>query len=133
MKWVAPHQLHFTLKFLGGLEPLRLGAAGQALRDAAGRAAAFELALAGLGVFPPAGAARVFWAGCAGGRSELEALAARVEEAFATEGFPPEPHPFAPHLTLARVKEPPAGRLLARSLPRARRPTSGASRCGRPS
>src|SRR5512135_2877939 len=85
VKWVAPHQLHFTLKFLGGIEPGRVEAAARALRDAAGGAAPFVLRLEGLGVFPPAGAARVVWAGCSEGRAGLESLAARVEAAFAAE------------------------------------------------
>ena len=67
--------------------------------------------------FPPHGAARVLWAACGEGATALAQLAARVEEAFAAAGFSREERPFSPHLTLARVRDPDAGRRLARALP----------------
>jgi 2'-5' RNA ligase len=103
---VAPHQYHFTLKFLGETPGERLEAA----REAAGRAALgvppFDLSLEGLGAFPEAGPPRVVWAGCGVGREALAALARAVEQAFGEAGFPPEPRIFAPHLTVGRVKDP---------------------------
>ena len=116
VRWVPEAQLHFTLKFLGDVEEERIGAAKDAvLRAAAG--APFRLALEGLGAFPPHGAARVLWAACGEGATALAQLAARVEEAFAAAGFSREERPFSPHLTLARVRDPDAGRRLARALP----------------
>ena len=117
LKWVPPGQLHFTLKFLGEIDPERVPDARAATEAAAGGGPGpFRLALEGLGAFPPRGPARVLWAGCGAGAGDLVALAAAVEEAFAAAGFPPEPRPFAPHLTLARAKDPEAGRRLARAL-----------------
>ena len=118
VRWVPETQLHFTLKFLGDLEESRLGAARRAAAAAA-RAAprAFELALEGLGAFPPSGSARVVWAGCGAGAAALASLAASVEDAFLAAGFPREARPFSPHLTLARVKDPGSGRRLAQVLP----------------
>lgn len=122
VSWVPRTQLHFTLKFLGEIAPEQVADAGRA----AGRAAeafgarvpgGFRVALEGIGAFPPSGAPRVVWAGCGEGAEALAALAAAVEEAFAAEGFPPEPRPFSAHLTLARVRDPLAGRRLARALP----------------
>lgn len=108
-------QLHFTLKFLGDVEERRLGAARSALAAGAG-VDPFQVDLEGLGVFPPRGPARVVWAGCGAGAGQLTALAARVEAAFVAAGFPPEPRPFSPHLTLARVKDPAAGGRVARAV-----------------
>jgi 2'-5' RNA ligase len=116
VRWIPEAQLHFTLKFLGDVEEGRVDAARAATRRAA-RGEPFRLALEGLGAFPPRGGARVLWAGCGEGAAALSALAARVEEAFAAEGFPRDERPFSPHLTLARVKDPDAGRRLARALP----------------
>lgn len=106
VRWVAPHQFHFTLKFLGDLTPAQVAAARGALQRAAAGAAPFTLAIAGLGAFPRPEAARVLWAGCGEGGAALGALAARTEAEMVAAGFAPEPRPFSPHLTLGRV---PAG------------------------
>lgn len=124
VRWVPQTQLHFTMKFLGEIAEESVAGAKAALARAAGSPGspgktvprAFRLELEGLGAFPPHGPARVVWAGCGEGAEELEALASVVEEAFAAEGFPPEARPFSPHLTLARVRDPVAGRKLARAL-----------------
>ena len=124
LRWTPDSQLHFTLKFLGEIEDDRVtaakaatAAAARALGAGAGSAGPFRLVLEGFGAFPPRGPARVLWAGCGEGAEELTALGAAAEEAFAAEGFPRDERPFSPHLTLARVKDPDAGRRLARALP----------------
>lgn len=123
IRWIPPGQIHLTLKFLGEIEEERIDAAkaatARAARTAEGDppgAGPFRLTIEGLGAFPPHGGARVLWAGCGEGADALCSLAARVEAAFAGEGFPPEERPFSPHLTLARVKDPDAGRRLSRGL-----------------
>jgi RNA 2',3'-cyclic 3'-phosphodiesterase len=110
---VPRHQLHFTLKFFEELPADRVAAAKQAAARAAVSAPPFSLELAGLGVFPPRGPARVLWVGCGAGARELTALAEAVEREFARAGFAPEPRPFSPHLTLARAKDPKPGRAAA--------------------
>lgn len=130
LRWVPEPQLHFTLKFLGEIDEGRVGAAKAATLAAAAASAAaraevrgartageFRLALEGLGAFPPHGAARVLWAGCGEGAEALVAVGGAVEEAFVAEGFPREERSFSPHLTLARVRDPDAGRRLSRVLP----------------
>ena len=116
LRFTPAHQLHFTLKFLGEIEEGRVSDARRATAAAARRAPSFRLALEGLGAFPPRGPARVLWAGCGEGAEELVALASAVEEAFAAAGFPREARPFSPHLTIARAKDPDAGRRLVRLL-----------------
>ncbi len=105
IRWVATHQFHFTLKFFGELPPDAVAAAQTALQRAAAAGAPFSLELAGLGAFPRPESARVLWAGCTGGRTELLALAARTEAELVTAGFAPEQRAFSPHLTLGRVTE----------------------------
>jgi 2'-5' RNA ligase len=133
LRWIPESQLHFTLKFLGEIENDRVteakaataAAAVAAADSVAARAVArgaqpageLRLALEGLGAFPARGPARTLWAGCGEGAEALTALAAAVEEAFVAVGFPGEERPFSPHLTLARIKDPGAGHLLARVLP----------------
>jgi len=114
IRWVAPHQLHFTLKFLGEVPEQRLAAAKGALESV--KAGAFAITLAGLGTFPPGRPARVVWVGCAAGGEQLVALAQRVEQAFAAAGFPVEQRPFKPHLTLGRVKDEREARSVSRAV-----------------
>lgn len=116
VRWIPEGQLHFTLKFLGEIAEERVASARSATVRAAA-SAPFRLALEGLGAFPPRGPARVLWAGCGEGAGALSRLADAVEAAFLAEGFPPEERPFSPHLTLARVKDPDAGRRISRALP----------------
>nr|PZN39224.1 MAG: RNA 2',3'-cyclic phosphodiesterase [Bacillota bacterium] len=75
------------------------------MAEAVAGVAPFTLAVAGVGAFPRPDAARVIWAGCGDGREALVALAERVERALVAAGFPPEPRPFSPHLTLGRVAQ----------------------------
>ncbi len=110
LKWVAPRQLHFTLKFLAELPAALAAPAIAALPEAARGVVPFRLTLAGLGTFPRSGPARVLWIGCREGREALEELARRVEAAFVAAGITPEERPFTAHLTLARAKDPCAGR-----------------------
>ena len=118
LRWIPEAQLHFTLKFLGDVDEDRIGDARAAtLAAARGSGPPFRLALGGLGLFPPRGPARVVWAGCRDGTEALVALAAAVDEAFASAGFPTEPRPFSAHLTIARVRDLDAGRRLSRFLP----------------
>lgn len=101
VKWVAGHQFHFTLKFLGEIEAARVAACGAALERAAAGVRTFRLEVHGLGHFGP----RVIWAGVREGAEALSALAARVDREMEKDGFPREQRRFSPHLTLGRVRE----------------------------
>jgi 2'-5' RNA ligase len=102
-RWVKPHQLHITLRFMGKTPEQELPEIRARL--GAVRAPAFTLAAHGIGSFPPsARRARVLWLGLEpippllGLESEvsrvLRGLAATAQE---------ERRPFSPHLTLARL------------------------------
>lgn len=117
LRFTPEHQLHFTLKFLGEIDEDRVEPASRATAAAVRGIAPFRLALEGLGAFPARGPSRVLWAGCGAGDEQLSRLAAAVEAAFGAEGFARDERPFSPHLTLARVRNPEAGRRLARVLP----------------
>ena len=63
-----------------------------------------------LGVFPDERRPHTLWMGLAEGRPALVALATRLETELAGAGFAPEGRPYAPHLTVARIKQrPPPG------------------------
>ena len=94
---VSPARLHLTLRFIGVVDPRRVGA----LLRAAGRvrAAPFALCLDTLGAF---GRARVAWAGCLASPPPLLDLQEGLASALAVEGFPRDSQRFAPHVTLVR-------------------------------
>ena len=104
--WVAPGNLHLTLKFLGQVDEARLATIAAALEGAVAGAVAFDAAVVGLGAFPTATRPRVIWAGLSEGAPALSGVAARVDAALGALGFPPEARPFSPHVTLGRVRVP---------------------------
>lgn len=108
-RWTPAPQLHVTLRFFGSVPDPEIGALRAALAEV--RARPFELALAGVGIFPPASTgkpARVLWAKVAP-VDPVCALKAAIDTVLG-----PDPQsagrPFTPHVTLARLQgnRPPA-------------------------
>jgi 2'-5' RNA ligase len=110
VRWVAPGNVHLTLKFFGNVPEADVEALGQAARDAAAAQPPFQLKVTGAGAFPSINAPRVVWLGLEGDLVPLARFYRQLEKAFAPLGYPPEGRPFHPHLTLGRVKSP-RGRL----------------------
>ena len=102
VRWVRPTGMHVTLKFLGAVETARLERVHAALREAVPTQPVTHLRVRGLGAFPSLRRPRVVWAGLVG--DGMVALATCVEQALKPLGFPAEKRPFAPHVTLGRVK-----------------------------
>jgi 2'-5' RNA ligase len=105
LRWTGEQGLHLTLRFLGEARRETLQAMLPALQEAAGRCPRADAALAGLGVFPERGNPRVLWLGVAL-PGQVLALQEACERVALSVGFPREPRPFRPHLTLARWREP---------------------------
>ena len=103
-RWVRPEGVHLTLRFLGNVEAERVAELTSALGAAVGPLPAFALRLDGMGVFPNARAPSVVWAGLSGESAALVRLALAVGTATAGVGEPAESRPYAPHLTLGRVR-----------------------------
>jgi 2'-5' RNA ligase len=97
--WVRPESLHVTLKFIGERPDEAIAEIQQVLALVA--MSKFSLAFRGVGFFPTAKSARVFWVGIESG-PELSALAQNIDEAMERLGIPKEAHAYTPHLTLAR-------------------------------
>jgi 2'-5' RNA ligase len=103
LRWVRPEGIHVTLKFLGAVDGGRVEELAAALR---GAIAPFELKLRPAKVGGFGGTRlRVVWVGLESDVEGLAALAGRVESALEPLGFPRERRPFAPHLTVARVRD----------------------------
>lgn len=101
IKLVEPENLHYNIKFLGEIDQAIADKVKIALSGAS--FPAFDIHIAGLGVFPSPTYIRVVWLGAKEGAQQLTALAAAVEEALAAMGIEREKRPFVAHLTLGRV------------------------------
>ena len=104
VKWARPENMHLTLKFLGETDNSKLTAM-QAALSALRSSQAVILHFRGLGFFPNAKRAKVFWTGMESSPN-LPVLAAEIDQAMHRFGFPLEDRPFTPHLTLARFQPP---------------------------
>jgi len=105
-KWVDPGNFHVTLRFIGEISEDLAADIDDALSRL--RARRFTLQMAGTGVFGDK--PRSLWAGIE--RSpELVGLRDKIEQALIRVGLPPEPRKFSPHVTLARLRDPPLDKL----------------------
>jgi 2'-5' RNA ligase len=109
LKRVPPELMHVTLAFLGWTPDEQLDAVVDAARAAAAGHPAFDLAFAGAGRFPASGRPRVVWVGIGEGSDPLAGLAATVAAELRRREVKFDARPFAPHLTLARVRPEAAG------------------------
>jgi 2'-5' RNA ligase len=106
VRWADPANLHLTLAFLGDLDGEQLAAVGAAADEAALAVKPFTVEVAGLGSFGLSHAPRVLWVGLSGNLQRLDQLYEALAAALEARGFPREARPFAPHLTVARLKAP---------------------------
>jgi len=116
--WTRPAQLHLTLRFLGDVD----SALGGPIESALARVQVepFLLALAGVGAFPPRGAARVIWIGIETSHPRLRQLRQQIDDALLATGLPLDVRIFHPHVTLGRVRKEAAPRAATEFLKRHR-------------
>jgi RNA 2',3'-cyclic 3'-phosphodiesterase len=104
IQWVKCENIHITLKFLDTIPEEQVGLIGEALKKNFSAFKSFPAILDGYGVFPDEQRPRVIWLGLKQGGESLSALAAMVEKTVTALGLPRADKPFAPHVTLGRVK-----------------------------
>jgi len=105
LRWVAPANLHFTMRFFGDLTGEEVARVGEVADAVAAEAVPFPVELQGLGVFPGWGRPRVLWAGCGRGAPVLEAMARTFERRLRAVGLGEADKPFVAHLTLGRWRD----------------------------
>jgi RNA 2',3'-cyclic 3'-phosphodiesterase len=104
VKWVEPHNLHLTLKFLGEVHQREIAEVCQAVARGAAQVAPFDLEVCGAGAFPNAVRPRTVWIGAAAGAESMIRLHDRVESALADLGYREEHRRFQTHITIGRVR-----------------------------
>lgn len=107
--WTRRSHLHLTLRFLGEVEQTRIEAVGDAVAPWVHRLPPPGVRLVGGGAFPDARRPKVLWIGA---EAALGSLVSAMDGALARLGFAPEERPFVPHLTVGRVRDGRADRLV---------------------
>lgn len=105
IKWVNPHAIHLTLKFLGSINVDRISSISKVMELTGREATPFQLKPGVLGAFPSLRRPQVVWIGLSGEIDRLKALQQRLDSSLTNIGFAAESRSFSPHLTLARLRQ----------------------------
>lgn len=103
-RWSDPDSYHLTLRFVGEVDHETFWELGQALTTV--RVPPLELALKGLGLFPPRGEPHTLWVGVEDALA-LAPLKRRIDRVVREVGLADERRNFHPHVTIARFRFPP--------------------------
>ncbi|MCX8174540.1 MAG: RNA 2',3'-cyclic phosphodiesterase [Thermoplasmata archaeon] len=102
LKVVNLQQIHITLRFLGDIEENMVYPIAGAIKSCAA-SREFVVKLRGMGAFPNLNYINVVWIGISN-PAELERMSTCINAKLLELGFPEADKPFAPHITVARVK-----------------------------
>jgi 2'-5' RNA ligase len=109
VKWVAPTDMHWTLKFLGDVDLLEIPQVCQAVARAVEAFKPFDVEARGAGAFPDVHNPRTVWIGMGTGGAAMIALHDAIDRELAALGYRSENRRFRPHLTIGRVRRSPEG------------------------
>jgi 2'-5' RNA ligase len=102
--WVSPDRMHVTLRFIGEVDEGAAARIIEALTPPIG-VRPFQVLWQGLGAFPGRGRPRVLMCQAGRGREGMLDLEEAVSSRLEAVGIAREGRAYAPHLTLARVRE----------------------------
>lgn len=108
-RWQTAEQLHITLRFVGEVGGREAAMLDDALAGI--EAPAFDLQLHGVGQFGNK-QPHALWAGIRKSDA-LEHLQRKVDTAIRRVGQPQDAHKFTPHVTVARLRNPENGKMIA--------------------
>ena len=104
IRWVAPENLHVTLKFLGDVADEQVAEVLAAAEQVARHVGPIPFDVRGIRLVPPRGRVRMVWAEINDKAAGITALHKRIEPALGALGFEPDAREFTPHITLGRIK-----------------------------
>ena len=105
---VSEEQIHVTLRFIGEVEGAVFKDIKENLHSIS--VSPFNIAIQGVGHFPPRGKPRVIWAGLQP-TEPLIKLKRKIDTCLIQCGLAPDNRKFSPHVTLARLNNPPMQRV----------------------
>jgi len=104
VKWVAPENIHLTLKFLGEIDEKKIDKITYIIEDIAKNISSFYIRVCSLGAFPKINIPRVIWVGIDKGDNEIKEIVRGLEEKIAEAGIPKKDGLFSSHITIGRMK-----------------------------
>lgn len=104
VKWVAPSNIHLTLKFLGEIPESDALQVGLNMNSLKGKIKAIASGIGELGAFPSLDRPKVIWVGLSQGAEEIKAVYHEVESLTSEIPSQDGGREFNPHLTLGRVR-----------------------------
>lgn len=103
-KWVAPENLHITLRFLGNVHEDACNDVALRVADAVSSFESFRMRLDVVRAVPRPRAATMIWVGASTGLEEIASLAETVNRTVSFLDFVPDGKPFKTHVTLCRAR-----------------------------
>ena len=100
--YTRKENLHITLRFLGMCDPAKVEKITSSMAWTAALAQPFALRIGRPGHFSKGGES-ILWLGLTGDMEDLAALREDLDIALGNIGFPREPGPYRPHITIARA------------------------------
>ena len=104
VKWLAPENIHLTLKFLGEIDDKKSDSIIKIVNEVAANQKSFQARISSIGAFPKINSPRVIWAGIDKGDEETRKIALELENLIAKLGIPKEDRPFSSHITIGRTR-----------------------------
>lgn len=102
VRWVAPQNLHITLRFMGETQPEQVPALIHHVTQTTAGCQSFQAHLGAVGLFPPSQKPKVI-AFSPTPTANFSHLVQAIEQGVIAAGFPAETRPFHSHLTLGRI------------------------------
>ena len=104
IRWVAPEQMHLTVKFLGDVEDREVYSVCDRVRRISEQYQSFGVACEGVGAFPTPERPRTLWIGVRDEAAHLSNLQRQIDDAMCQLGFPAEARKYHGHFTLGRIR-----------------------------
>ena len=116
VKWVAPENLHLTLKFLGDIDGAQAEKITAIIENVANNHPPYPVKISSVGAFPKLSLLKVVWVGLDTGAEETKKIFKDLEERLEKLGIPKDERPFSTHITLGRTRSPSNRNLLAKEI-----------------
>lgn len=104
VKWVAPSNIHLTLKFLGEIDEKTKEAVAALMGEIGLHTPGFAIKLETVGAFPTIRSPRIIWIGLSQGHDQTKSIADQLENGLEEYGISKETRLFSSHITIGRVR-----------------------------
>ncbi len=104
VKWVAPENIHLTLKFIGNIEENVLPALNKIINDVVSHAKPFNIVVENIGAFPTLKRPRVIFVCVQDKGNSLLKIQEKLDRGVEELGIMRDSRKFVGHITLGRIR-----------------------------